>query len=468
LGNYTITYNTANFTITPKTASVTPNAASKVYGSPDPALTGTLTGFLSADNVTATYSRTPGEMVAGSPYTISATLSPAGVLGNYTITYNTANFTINKAGLTVTADNKSRQYSDPDPAFTFTITGFKNGDTVAVVSGNPSCSTTATSSSGPGDYPITCAQNTLSAANYSFTFVAGVLTITQEDARIYYTGASLFWTASTSSTTVDVTLTATVKDITALGSLSADPAYDPYAGDIRKANVTIYVNGSPICTVAPSLVSASDIKVGTVTCVAKQLSTGNTGATQYSISFKVDGYYRNDLADLPQIITVAQPITTNFITGGGYLVTSNAAGQYAGSVNSRANFGFNVKYNKGGTNLQGNISIIFRRNGRFYLIKSNSLTSLVVSACVKATTTTPCTANVVSKATLTDITNPFMPVSIGGNLTFQMTLSDRGEPGSSDSISFTLWNGSTLYYSSNWNGTKTVEQTLNGGNLVVH
>ena len=108
LSNYSITYNTANFTITPKSASVTPNAASKFYGSVDPALTGTLSGFLAADGVTATYSRTAGETVLGSPYTISATLSPVGVLSNYSITYNTATFTINKAHLTVTADNKSK------------------------------------------------------------------------------------------------------------------------------------------------------------------------------------------------------------------------------------------------------------------------------------------------------------------------------------------------------------------------
>jgi hypothetical protein len=98
LGNYNITYYTAEFTITPKIASVTPNSASKLFGQPDPALTGTLTGFLQADNVIATYSRTPGETIEGSPYTISAVLSPAGVLSNYTITYNTAYFYIlNKA-----------------------------------------------------------------------------------------------------------------------------------------------------------------------------------------------------------------------------------------------------------------------------------------------------------------------------------------------------------------------------------
>jgi hypothetical protein len=62
---------------------------------------GTLTGFLASDDVTATYTRTPG-MTAGSPYTISATLSPAGVLGNYNITYNTAVFTIGRAAPVIT------------------------------------------------------------------------------------------------------------------------------------------------------------------------------------------------------------------------------------------------------------------------------------------------------------------------------------------------------------------------------
>jgi hypothetical protein len=40
----------------------------------------------------ATYSSTPGETVAGSPYAINATVSPIGVLTNYNTTYNTARF----------------------------------------------------------------------------------------------------------------------------------------------------------------------------------------------------------------------------------------------------------------------------------------------------------------------------------------------------------------------------------------
>jgi fibronectin-binding autotransporter adhesin len=60
--------------------------------------------------VTAVYSRAAGETVAGGPYTITAALSPAAVLDNYTITSNTAAFTINKRTLTVTATATSRTY----------------------------------------------------------------------------------------------------------------------------------------------------------------------------------------------------------------------------------------------------------------------------------------------------------------------------------------------------------------------
>src|SRR5438093_2230309 len=94
LGNYTITYNTANFTINPKTASVTPNVASKTYGGTEPALTGTLSGFLAADNVTATYSRAAGETVAGSRKSISVKPSPGRMLDDDSFTYNKTNHTI--------------------------------------------------------------------------------------------------------------------------------------------------------------------------------------------------------------------------------------------------------------------------------------------------------------------------------------------------------------------------------------
>ena len=101
---------TTTASITPLAASVTPDPATKVYGTADPAFSGTLSGFPPASGIIATYSRTPGENVAGSPYAISASLSPAAALSNYTITYNAAAFTITPATPLVTWANPADIY----------------------------------------------------------------------------------------------------------------------------------------------------------------------------------------------------------------------------------------------------------------------------------------------------------------------------------------------------------------------
>ena len=218
-----------------------------------------------------------------------------------------------------------------------------------------------------------------------------------------------------------------------------------------------------------ALVSPSDTKVGTVACNTT-LNINSSSGSQYNIGIVVNNYYADNASAEDFVVAVAQPLTSNFITGGGNLVLTNSAGQYTGEPGSRSNFGFNVKYNRGGTNLQGNVNILIRKGGRVYQIKSNSLTSLGVtpSPCTQATPTRPCTANFTSRANLMDITDPTTPISLGGNLTLQMRMTDKGEPGSGDTISFALWNGNTLLFSTKWNGTTTLEQLLGGGNLVVH
>ncbi|MBI3174031.1 MAG: Ig-like domain repeat protein, partial [Chloroflexi bacterium] len=186
LGNYNITYNTANFTIDQKAASVTPNAASKTYGDSDPTLTGTLSGFLAGDNVTATYSRTAGETVAGGPYTISATLDPAGVLGNYNITYNTANFTIDQKTASVTPDALSKTYGDSDPTLTGTLSGFLAGDNVTAT-----YSRTAGETVAGGPYTISATLDPAGVlGNYNITYNTANFTIDQKAASVTPNAAS--------------------------------------------------------------------------------------------------------------------------------------------------------------------------------------------------------------------------------------------------------------------------------------
>ena len=102
-----------------------------------------------------------------------------------------------------------------------------------------------------------------------------------------------------------------------------------------------------------------------------------------------------------------------------------------------------------------------------YQIKGNAMTSLGVDASTTTSHPYP-TATFNGKASIQDITNPYVPVSVDGGAALQVTMTDRGEPGNTDDIGITVWNKSGgLWYSSNWNSTKTANQVLNGGNIKV-
>ncbi len=282
--------------------------------------------------------------------------------------------------------------------------------------------------------------------------------ITQEDARTYYTGAVFSSTSCATCSNATVTLAATIKDITAE---TGDAATDPFLGDIRNARVT-FVNRDTNAVIAANLpvglVDAGDTKVGTAT-FNWNVNIGAADSTSFTIGIIVTNYYARNSSDENSVLTVSKPLGTNFITGGGYLILSSSSGLFAGEAGTKNNFGFSVKYNKNGTNLQGNINAIVRNGGRVYQIKGNAMTSLAVNG-KKATYN--------GKANIQDITDPLNPIAIDGNGSLQVKLTDMGEPGKSDTISITIWNkNGGLWFSSNWNGTTSVEQLLGGGNLVV-
>ncbi|MGI9103823.1 MAG: Ig-like domain repeat protein [Terriglobales bacterium] len=86
--------------------------------------------------------------------------------------------TVNKQWLVVSADNKTMAAGAAVPALTYGISGLASFDTSAAYSGTPILTTTATSSSLAGQYPITATIGTLHATNYSFYFLDGTLTVT--------------------------------------------------------------------------------------------------------------------------------------------------------------------------------------------------------------------------------------------------------------------------------------------------
>jgi len=301
-------------------------------------------------------------------------------------------------------------------------------------------------------------------AQYQQSSVSNPFTITKEDARITYTGSYFVSTPSINDGTAKVALMATIQDITSVDLGDATP------GDIRMATVTFVdqSNGnSPLGTAnIPVILINGDPKTGAASTTFTAIIPNTANSVEYQVGIIVNNYYSGDkFGDDNIIIEVAKP-TSNFITGGGYLKMASSSGVYSGDPLSKNNFGFELKFNKKLTNTQGHINIIIRNGVKVYKIKSTVIESLVVKPYNTANPTG--TATVVCKANIVDITNPNSPVSLGGNLKLYMILTDKGEPGSNDSIGITLWEGTKLLLSSNWNGAKTVEQSLGGGNIAIH
>ena len=84
-------------------------------------------------------------------------------------------FTITKAKLTVTADDKEMFQEREMPELTFTFSGWKGSDDESVITTLPTAYTNATVDSDVGDYAIVVSGG--EADNYDFTYVDGKLTV---------------------------------------------------------------------------------------------------------------------------------------------------------------------------------------------------------------------------------------------------------------------------------------------------
>ncbi|OWK46921.1 hypothetical protein FRUB_00620 [Fimbriiglobus ruber] len=144
------------------------------------------TGGLSGKPVVFSVVSGPGS-ITGSTLTVTgagAIVVEADQAGNVNYTAATSvqeTVQIDPATLTVTANNAAGSTLSPLPSLTDTVSGLVNGDTSSVLSG-VSLSTTATSTSPPGTYPIQVSGGT--AANYTITPQNGTLTLTSPSTNL--------------------------------------------------------------------------------------------------------------------------------------------------------------------------------------------------------------------------------------------------------------------------------------------
>jgi MBG domain-containing protein len=158
------------------TLVVTAINAGRFYGDSNPEFTGTIKGLAPGDNITVTFTcvANPGSSVGD--YVIVPTLvDPDNKLGNYNVVINNGTLTVTPAPLSIVADDVTRTAGQPNPAFTGTITGIKNGDDITATHDSP-----ATVGSEAGTYPIIPTLKDASGriGNYAVTISNGTLTVT--------------------------------------------------------------------------------------------------------------------------------------------------------------------------------------------------------------------------------------------------------------------------------------------------
>lgn len=505
LDNYEIAYLTADFTITPRPASVAPDGATKVYGDPDPTFTGTLTGFLAADGVSATYSRAAGETVAGGPYAISAVLSPAGVLSNYDISYGTADFTITTRPVSVTPDAASKVYGDSDPALTGTLTNFVAGDGV-----------TASYTRDPGetvaDGPYTISAELTPVAvldNYAITYHTALFTITPKpldvtmvsDTRNFGDVTPLSFTASYSAfafgeteAVLGGTLTftpaaSTFTNTTFAGVYPVTPGgltSSNYAITFHQGTLTILDTTAPI--VSGTSATPNPVAVNTAVNLSATISDATTGNSDISgACYTIDGgsctmmtgafgtptvtatatipgsgiadvfevcVYGTDAAGntnakMDCVLVARYDPSAGFVTGGGWIISP--AGAWTGdlALTGKATFGFVAKYLKGKQTPDGNTEFQFHAGGLNF--KSTQYEWLVVAG---------------SKAQYKGVGTVNGVAGYG----FMLFAIDGGK--NPDKFRMKIWRLSdgVVVYDNQMNDPETGDPAtlLGGGNIVVH
>lgn len=196
----------STFTVNKGTATGTITVADVSYGNPvaDPTTTAdpATAGVTSIEYRTGSGSWSTTKPTAAGTHQARATIGGGDL---YEATVVTTTFKIDKAMLTVSADNKSKARDEADPALTYSaVSGLASGDTLsAVLTG----SLTREAGENVGTYAITQGTLAIAGSNYELTFTPGTFTITKAthaDITVPAANAVSVPTIASENLTVDV------------------------------------------------------------------------------------------------------------------------------------------------------------------------------------------------------------------------------------------------------------------------
>jgi hypothetical protein len=160
----------------PLTPAIAWSPAPITYGTPLGAAQLDATASLAGTAVagTFTYSPSAGTILGAGLQTLSVAFTPTDT-ADYTPTTATAQINVLAAPLVVAVNPAARRYGQANPAFTVSFSGLVPGQDPGVLSGALAFNTAAQPAGQVGTYAVTVSG--LSSANYTITYVPGVLRV---------------------------------------------------------------------------------------------------------------------------------------------------------------------------------------------------------------------------------------------------------------------------------------------------
>ena len=262
-------------------------------------------------------------------YTGDITAEFIGDVGlGYTASSGASDLTVTPAPLTITANNQTKIYGSALPTLTASYTGFVNGDTSAILTTQPTISTTATAASHVSGSPYFITVSGAVDSDYTMTYDGGLMNVNPVPLTIFVDSQTKVYGAALPTLTASYTgfvngdtsasLT-TAPTLTTPATAASHVAGSPYLisafGAMDPDYMISYIDGSLSVTPAPLTITA-DNQTNVYGAALPTLTTSYTGF--------VNGDTSGSLATLPTITTTAT--AASHVAGSPYVITASGAG----------------------------------------------------------------------------------------------------------------------------------------------
>jgi hypothetical protein len=342
--NYTLTFNSANLTITPRVLLAQADNKTRSYGTSNPVFTISYSGLAGSDTLTnlAALPAATTSAQASSPVGTYDIVLTGGSDTNYSLVLSNGTLTVTPAALIITADPKTKVYGATDPNLSYQITSG------ALISGDGlSGSLSRVAGENIGSYAIN--QGTLKAGtNYVVNFTPANLSILPASLNVAADSKTKVYGAADPAFTYQITSGSLVGNDTLIGSLSrlagenagsyainqgTLSAGTNYSLAFNSANLTI-TKAQSTTTLASSSnpsVQGSNVSFTTTLAPVAPAVTVPTG----SVQFLTNGVpFGSPVA----VVAGLASLNTGALQSGSVLITSAYPGDanFTGSTNSLA------------------------------------------------------------------------------------------------------------------------------------